>query len=144
MAASRLPCPQCGTLNFAQDSLCLGCGCRFLPRPAPTPTRAAAVQYAPDEMCTRCFGVLLPAAQFDTRNTLGGVEDGVKPQFGGGIGGPGMAARELSGLLMIMDLLANLVVGGIIKKNFDKRLQQALREAPNSLCCPSCRAIVRR
>ena len=55
-----------------------------------------------------------------------------------------MAARELSGLMWIFDTLANLLVGSIIAKNFQRRLQSALREAPNSLCCPSCRAIVRR
>lgn len=143
MASSRVPCPQCGTLNFAQDPMCLGCGARFAPRPAAAPVRAAP-QYAPDEMCLRCFGVLLPAAQFDTRGMLGGVEDGSRMSFGGGIGGPGMAARELSGIMWFLDLMMNLLVGGILKKNFDRRLRQALQEAPNSLCCPSCRAIVRR
>lgn len=143
MASSRVPCPQCGTLNFAQDALCLGCGARFAPRPAAAPVRAAP-QYAPDEMCLRCTGVLLPASQFDTRNMLGGVEDDSRMGFGGGIGGPGMAARELSGMIGFMDLVMNLLVGGILKKNFDRRLQQVLKEAPNSLCCPSCRAIVRR
>ncbi len=63
--ASRLPCPQCGTL-YAQDAQCLGCGCRFAPAsPSPVAARKPE-QYAPDEMCTRCYGVLLPAAQFDT------------------------------------------------------------------------------
>ena len=143
MAASRVPCPQCGTLNFAQDPMCLGCGARFAPRPTAAPVRAAP-QYAPDEMCMRCFGVLLPASQFDTRGMLGGVENSTGPQFGGGIGTTGMAARELSGALWLMDLLMNLLVGGILKKNFDRRLRQVLKEAPNSLCCPSCRAIVRR
>jgi len=141
MATSRVPCPQCGALNFAQDPQCLGCGSRFAARPVPV---RAAPQYAPDEMCMRCFSVLLPARQFDTSNTLGGVEDGVKMQFGGSIHGPGMAARELSGVLWVMDFFANLLLGGIIKKNFDRRLKLALAEAPHSLCCPSCRTIVRR
>ncbi len=143
MASSRVPCPQCGTLNFAQDPVCLGCGAKFAPRPAAAPVRAAAPQYAPDEMCLRCFGVLLPASQFDTRNMAGGVDDSIRTG-GIGIGGPAMAARELSGIIWFFDLITNLLVGSIIKKNFDRRLQQALREHPNSLCCPSCRAIVRR
>lgn len=143
MASSRVPCPQCGTLNFAQDALCLGCGARFAPRPAAVPVRAAP-QYAPDEMCMRCFGVLLPAAQFDTKNMGGGIENSTGPQYGGGLGTTGMAVRELSGIMWFMDFLMNLLVGGILKKNFDRRLQQALKEAPHLLCCPSCRAIVRR
>ncbi len=122
--------------------MCLGCGARFAPRPAAAPVRAAP-QYAPDEMCMRCFGVLLPASQFDTRGMLGGVES-AGPQYAGGIGTTGMVARELSGILWFMDFMMNLLVGSIIKKNFDRRLQQALKEAPHSLCCPSCRAIVRR
>ena len=142
-ALSRIPCPQCGTLNLAQDALCLGCGCRFSGRPAPPASRPAP-QFAPDEMCLRCSGVLLPAAQFDTSGTFGGIEGPGSPLIGGGMGGPAMAARELSGLLWVFDTLANLLVGGIIAKNFQRRLRIALREAPNSLCCPSCRAIVRR
>ena len=142
MASSRVPCPQCGTLNFAQDALCLGCGARFAPRPAAAPV-GAAPQYGPDEMCMRCFRVLLPASQFDTRGMLGGVES-TGPQYGGGISTTGMAVRELSGIMWFMDFMMNLLVGSIIKKNFDRRLQQALKEAPHSLCCPSCRAIIRR
>ena len=149
MATSRVSCPQCGAMNFVQDPQCLGCGVRFTRQPAAAvpaaPAARAARLYAPDEMCMRCFSVLLPAAHFDTSNTLGGTDDGSRMQFGGGMmGGPQMAARELSGLIWVMDFLANLLVGGIIKKNFDKRLKAALAEAPNSLCCPSCRAIVRR
>ena len=141
-ATPRVPCPKCGTPNFPQDPVCLGCGCRFTVRPTPSPP-PRAVQYAPDEMCLRCTGVLLPAAQFDTSNTLGGIDAGMR-SFGGGIGSPGMVARELSGVLWVLDFLANLLVGSIIAKNFQKRLQAALREYPNSLCCPSCRAIVKR
>jgi len=148
MVTSRVPCPQCGALNFVQDPQCLGCGIRFtrqMPLPAAPPAVRAAPLYAPDEMCMRCFSVLLPAAHFDTSNTLGGTSDGVQMQFGGGMmGGPQMAARELSGVLWLMDFIANLLVGSIIKKNFDKRLKAVLAEAPNSLCCPSCRTIVRR
>ena len=138
MASSRVPCPQCGTLNFAQDALCLGCGARFAPRPAAAPVRAAAPQYAPDEMCLRCTGVLLPASQFDTRNMLGGIET----QDGGSLGG--RTGRELTGAFVLFEVLANVIFGGIQAKHFDKRLQQALREHPNSLCCPCCRSIVRR
>ena len=148
MVTSHIPCPQCGALNFVQDPQCLGCGIRFTrhpPMPAAPPAVRAAPLYAPDEMCMRCFSVLLPAAHFDTSNTLGGTSDGVQMQFGGGMmGGPQMAARELSGVLWLMDFIANLLVGSIIKKNFDKRLKAVLAEAPNSLCCPSCRTIVRR
>ena len=144
MATSRVPCPQCGALNFAQDPQCLGCGTHFVRQPAAPAAVRAAPLYAPDEMCMRCFSVLLPAAHFDTSNTVGGTDDGSRMQFGGGMCGPGMAARELSGVLWVMDFLANLLVGSIIKKNFDKRLKAALAEAPNSLCCPSCRAIVKR
>ncbi len=143
MAASRVPCSKCGAMNSRQDPVCLGCGARFTVPPAPAPARSAP-QLAPDEMCTRCFSVLLPARQFDTRNTLGGVDGGVGPQYAGSLGTTGMAARELSGLLWVMDFFANLVLGSILKKNFDRRLRAALLEAPNSLCCPSCRAIVRR
>ena len=57
------------------------------------------------------------------------------------IGSPGMAARELSGVL---DFFASLLVGSIIAENFQKRLQASLREYLNSLCCSSCRAIVKR
>ena len=148
MATSRVSCPQCGAFNFAQDLQCLGCGIRFTrqpPLPAAPPAVRTAPLYAPDEMCMRCFSVLLPAAHFDTSNTLGGTDDGSRMQFSGGmIGGPQMAARELSGVLWLMGFIANLLVGSIIKKNFDKRLKAVLAEAPNSLCCPSCRAIVRR
>ena len=148
MATSRVSCPQCGAFNFAQDLQCLGCGIRFTrqpPLPAAPPAVRTAPLYAPDEMCMRCFSVLLPAAHFDTSNTLGGTDDGSRMQFSGGmIGGPQMAARELFGVLWLMDFIANLLVGSIIKKNFDKRLEAVLAEAPNSLCCPSCRAIVRR
>ena len=73
MPASRIPCPHCGTLNFAQDPVCLGCGGRLTARPAPPVARQAPL-YAPDEMCLRCSGVLLPAARFDTSNTFGGIE----------------------------------------------------------------------
>ena len=148
MVTSHIPCPQCGALNFVQDPQCLGCGIRFtrqMPLPAAPAAVRAAPLYAPDEMCMRCFSVLLPAAHFDTSNTLGGTDDGSRMQFGGGMmGGPQMAARELSGVLWLMDFIANLLVGSIIKKNFDKRLKAVLAEAPNSLCCPSCRVIVRR
>lgn len=148
MATSRVSCPQCGAFNFAQDLQCLGCGIRFTrqpPLPAAPPAVRTAPLYAPDEMCMRCFSVLLPAAHFDTSNTLGGTDDGSRMQFSGGmIGGPQMAARELFGVLWLMGFIANLLVGSIIKKNFDKRLKAVLAEAPNSLCCPSCRAIVRR
>ena len=143
MAGSRIPCPQCGTMNYPQDAQCLGCGCRFAPRPTAS-APVAPPQFAPDEMCPRCYGVLLPASQFDARNTVGGVDSGGQMGYVGGVGSPGMAARELSGVLWLLDTLANLLVGGIIAKNFQRRLQTALKEAPHSLCCPSCRSIVRR
>lgn len=122
--------------------MCLGCGSRFAPRPA-APARAAMPQtampqYAPDEMCMRCFGVLLPATQFDTRNMLGGIETSNGAALGG------RAGRELTGGFIFLEMLAHLLFGAIQAKHFDKRLQQALREYPHSLCCPSCRSIVRR
>ena len=144
MASSRVPCPQCGAMNFAQDPVCLGCGRRFAPAVAAARAPAGPT-LAPDEMCLRCFSVLLPAAQFDTRNMGGsGTSDGVSMRFVGGVGGPAGAARGAGAAFGLMDLLANLLLGAILKKNFDRRLRAALIEAPHSLCCPSCRTIYRR
>ena len=142
MAASRLPCPQCGTLNYAQDAQCLGCGCRFAPAaPAPAAARKPE-QYAPDETCTRCYGVLLPAAQFDTSGLAGGIDSSVG---GGGYGGTlGRDARAIGGALNFMDMIAHMLLGSIQAKMFQRRLHRTLQEAPHSLCCPSCRNIVRR
>jgi len=43
-----------------------------------------------------------------------------------------------------MDVPAQMLLGSIQAKMFQKRLHPALQEAPHSLCCPSCRNIVRR
>ena len=119
------------------------CGCRFAPQARPAPAARQPEQYAPDEMCRRCCGVLLPAAQFDTSGLLGGIDSGA-----GGAALGGRTGREIAGTLGFMDMLAQMALGGIQAKLFQRRLQRTLQEAPHSLCCPACcpacRTIVRR
>jgi len=84
----------------------------------------------------------LPAAQFDTSGMFGGIDSGVG---GGGYGGGlGRDARAVASAFGFMDMMAQMLLGSIQAKMFQRRLHRTLQEAPHSLCCPSCRSIVRR